>query len=303
MKKQIIDIIKGIIIGVGNIAPGLSGGVFAVSLNVYDRLIFILNNIFKKPIKTIKDSWGLIGGIGLGILIGFYVIIELIILFPLPTMMLFVGFIIGSIPSIYDNIKDKKKSFIDYLAFIVMIAVIVILPFIGGTTHKIENNAGDIIILIIVGVIIAATLIIPGLSGSMVLMVLGFYQNILTIIKDFINACLTLDISLALSYLVFLVPLAVGTVFGMISLSKLITRLFKTHYTTIYSAILGLVISSPFSIIYTMLDSSDPDNIYFENLQENLVLNIIIGVATLVIGAILSMHMAELEKKKKAINE
>lgn len=303
MKKQIIDILKGMVIGIGNIAPGLSGGVFAVTLNVYDRMIAILNDFFKRPFKTVKESWGLLGGIVLGILIGFYLIIELIILLPLPTMMLFIGFIIGSIPSIYDNIKTRDKKFIDYFTFICVIIVIVALPFVGGTTHTISDSIGDLTILVLVGIIIAATLVIPGLSGSMVLIVIGFYETILMLIRDFIDACLAFDINLAFSYLIYLLPIVIGTLFGLIALSRLIARLFKTHYTTINAAILGLVIASPFSIMFTMLDSSDPDNKYFKNLQENLVLNIIVGVITLIIGAIISLKMSELEKNKKQYSE
>ena len=298
MKKQLIDILKGTVIGIGNVAPGLSGGVFAVTLKVYDRLIEMINNIFKKPFKTIKESWGLIVGVLLGILIGFYLIIELIILFPIPTMMLFVGFIVGSIPSIYENIKDKKKKFIDYFAFMIMILIIVALPFIRGVTHEITTSGKDIIILFFLGLIISLTLIIPGLSGSMVLMVMGYYENILRVIRSFIDAAVGLDFTAMLSYAIVLIPIVIGLAVGLIGFAKLISRLFKTHYTTVYAAILGLVIASPFSIIYTMLDTSDP-NSYFKNLQDNLVLNIIIGVITFIIGAILSMYLADLEKQKK----
>lgn len=297
MKKQLINLIKGMIIGIGNIAPGLSGGVFAVSLNVYDNLIEILNSFFVKPFKTIKESWGLIAGVLLGVLVGFYLIIELIVLFPIPTMLLFIGFIIGSIPSIYEKIKYRKKKFIDYFMFILMIVIIVGLPFIGGTNHIIENTAKDYIFLLFVGMLVSATLILPGLSGSMILMVIGYYEQILKLIKEFINACLAFDISGALGYLLFLIPIAIGTIVGLLALSRLITRLFKTNYTTIYAAILGLVIASPFSIVFTMLNPSDPDNSYFDRLQDNLLISIIVGIIMMAGGAFISMYLAEKEKK------
>ena len=291
MKRQLIDLLKGILIGIGNIAPGLSGGVIAVVLNVYDRLINGIKDIFKHPIKIVKSMWGLLVGIVIGALISFVVIIKLIELFPIPLMMLFVGFIIGPIPQIYEKVKHEKKTFIDYFAFIFVILIIVSLSLVKSESGSFESVSP--VALFFIGVIAASTMIIPGISGTAILMVIGVFTYLVETINGLLDAGLAFDISLIFDYGVLLIPFGLGLVIGMVLLAKGVSKLFEKYTRTMNCAIIGLLISCPFSIISTMIDD------YGSQMQNYLVLNVIIGAIALVAGAMISIYMSGLEKKNE----
>lgn len=289
MKKHFVELLKGIIVGIGNIAPGLSGGVMAVILNVYDRLINGIKDIYKHPIKIIKEMWGLLLGIAIGILIGFVGIIKLIELFPIPMMMLFIGFIIGPIPHIYDKVKNEKKTLIDYCVFFGIILII-----IGLSLIKSESGSYTYVspvVLLFVGVVAAATMIIPGISGTAILMVMGVFTYLVNNINGLIDAGLAFDFSLILDQVILLLPFGFGFVIGLVLLAKGVSKLFAKYTRTMNCAVIGLLISCPFSIISTMLTD------YGTQMQNNLVINIIIGVITFIIGSVISIYMSGIEKK------
>lgn len=289
MKKHFVELLKGIIVGIGNIAPGLSGGVMAVILNVYDRLINGIKDIYKHPIKIIKEMWGLLLGIAIGILIGFVGIIKLIELFPIPMMMLFIGFIIGPIPHIYDKVKNEKKTLIDYCVFFGIILII-----IGLSLIKSESGSYTYVspvVLLFVGVVAAATMIIPGISGTAILMVMGVFTYLVNNINGLIDAGLAFDFSLILDQVILLLPFGFGFVIGLVLLAKGVSKLFAKYTRTMNCAVIGLLISCPFSIISTMLTD------YGTQMRNNLVINIIIGVITFIIGSVISIYMSGIEKK------
>lgn len=295
MKKHGIELLKGIVVGIGNIAPGLSGGVMAVILNVYDRLINGIKDIYKHPIKIIKDMWGLLLGIAIGILIGFIGIVRLIEAFPIPMMMLFIGFIIGPIPNLYAKVKPEKKTWVDYLVFFVMVALIVGLSLIKNDSGSYQY-AGPIA-LFFIGVVVAATMIIPGISGTAILMVIGVFTYLVNNINGLIDAGLAFNFSSIFDYIILLLPLGLGFIIGAVILAKGVSKLFAKYTKTMNCAVIGLLISCPFSIISTMLTD------YREQMQQNLVINIIIGVITLIIGAVISIYLSGIEKKNEQMQD
>ncbi len=289
MKNNFIDFLKGIIIGIGNIAPGLSGGVIAVVLNVYDKIINGVKDFFSHPFKVIKELWALLAGLAVGILIGFLLIIRLIEIFPIPMMMLFIGFIIGPVPTLYMEIKHEKKTWVDYLVFFIIIGIIVSLSFISSEFGSTKNVG--MIKLFIVGAIAASTMIIPGVSGSAILMIIGVFTYLVDQLNLLIDYVMVFDFKNIFSTGIDLVPFALGLVIGGVLLAKLVSRLFEKYQRTMKIAVIALLVSCPFSIISTMLIE------YNEQMQKNLIINIIVGVITLVVGAVLSVYMAGLEKK------
>lgn len=291
MRKQGIDLLKGILVGIGNIAPGLSGGVIAVILNVYDRIINGIKDILTHPIRVIKDMWGLIIGIIIGALISFIGIIKLIELFPIPLMMLFIGFIIGPIPHIYEKVKHEKKTWVDYFVFLVVIIIIVGLSLVKSDTGSYDYVSP--VALLFIGLVMASTMIIPGISGTAILMIMGVFTYLVTTIEGLIDAGLAFDISLGLDYVILLLPLGFGFITGMVILAKAVSKLFVKYTRTMNCAIIGLLISCPFSIISTMLTD------YREQVQKNLIINVIIGVVMLIVGSTLSIYMSGIEKKNE----
>ncbi len=291
MKKQLAYLWKGSLIGVGLVAPGASGGVFATILGLYDTLINAAKEIFTHPFKIIKELWGLLIGIIIGSIFSFYVILTIIKLFPIPMTMLIVGFIIGSVPKIYQATKSEKRSIWDFILMGLAVAITVALPFLPKSEAVVELNVVSFIILFVIGFIMAATLIIPGLSGSMVLMVLGFYFFLYETVGITLEALLAFDFSSFFSNLLLLIPVGIGLLLGLFVLSKLMARLLVVRRQRVYCVIFGLLLSSPFSIIYAMIDE------YGVELQSNLVVNIIIGVLTLIGGIAIGYFMDLVEAK------
>ena len=129
--------------------------------------------------------------------------------------------------------------------------MIVLLPFIAGeerTGLVLTADAVTIIKLFFVGILASATMVIPGVSGSMILMSLGFYAPILSSITTFVRAVLALDVHAALMECALLVPFGIGVLIGIFAIAKLISFLLARFEVYTYCAVLGLVAASPISI-------------------------------------------------------
>lgn len=282
-----IEIIKGMIIGIANIIPGLSGGTIAVSMGIYEKLIHTINNIFKTPLKCIKEIWTYIVGIGLGIVVAVFGITYLFEVSPVPTAMLFVGLILGAIPTIGGKIDEKNISKRDIITFVIFLAIIISIPFLkSGVVNINEESIATYLIVFFLGIIAAATMVIPGVSGSMILMAFGYYEYIMATISEFIKAFVSFEFAAVWDKLLILAPFGIGVLIGIIAIAKLIEWLLKNHERTVYWGILGLLVASPFPIIIK-LDMSGL----------NIVV-VIISIAACVVGAYSTMMLTRSGNKE-----
>lgn len=251
--KVVKDILKGIIIGIANIVPGVSGGTLAVSMGIYETLIGAVNNIFKTPIKVIKMVWPYVLGVILGAILSVYVIGFLFELAPIPTAMLFVGWVLGALPMLLPKVQYEELHKRDVVVFGIMAAIILFMPALAGDSiNVLEPNFITYIIMFGIGIIIAMTMIVPGVSGSMVLMALGYYVFTLDVIKNTISAILSWDISMVIYGAKILIPLAIGAVAGILVMAKVIEKLLAKYPRTVYWGIIGLICTSPFPIILNL---------------------------------------------------
>lgn len=289
MKEKIVDFFKGICIGIANVIPGFSGGTMAVILNIYEKVIYAFSNIFSHPIKVFKKLWTLFIGVIVGIVVSVLAIAKLLERFPLPTILFFIGLIIGSIPNVYASARKKAKvTSKDIVAFVVAIAMMAALPLINS--HSFSGNVNIIILvmLFLMGIISAAAMVIPGISGSLVLMAFGYYLYIVTNIKALLAGFLALDFANLSSSFVTVLVFVIGCVLGAVYVAKLIHLLLKKHHQTVYFAILGLLIASPFVIVW----------MNYESLRNNTKIEpIIIGVICLILGIISVVFSKRLTKK------
>lgn len=291
-----IDIIKGIFMGVANVIPGVSGGTMAVSLGIYDKFISSITGFFKDWKKSCKILLPIVIGIGIGI-IGFTYLIEyLLSQHTFVTCMTFVGLILGGLPMLFGDMKNKMKQECKNLgignivAFILMFALVVGLPLLGvgsETSSVLEGTPLNIIILFFVGLIAAATMVIPGVSGSLVLMILGYYYGIINTIKNFFDSLTTLDFNSLFNGLLVLVPFGIGVLVGIGIIAKVIEYLFSKHSVMTYSAIFGLVLASPIAIFY--------NTGLYKHLSEVTVLKLIIGIVLCVVGAGVTYYLGQKE--------
>lgn len=278
MKNKIILALKGAVFGIANIIPGVSGGTIALTMGVYEDLIAAIGHFFEKPKKSL--SFLLVFGIGaaISILLMSKLISFSLDKFPLPTMLFFIGLILGGIPLLLKKVDKKEKKPLNIILFIITFLIVIGLSLIGEST-KVVNlstlNIGTILLLLLVGVVASATMIIPGISGSFVLMLLGYYKPIVETISSLTN------FKLMSHNLGVLIPFGIGIVIGIVLISKLIEYLFKKYQNTTYYAILGFVIAS----IITLIVSAFSTKIVISHL--------VAGILLLVLGAFIGYKLGD----------
>lgn len=255
------DILCGILMGIANIIPGVSGGTMAVSMGIYDRIIGSITNLFKQFKKSVMTL--LPYGIGMIVaIIGLSYFIETFFeKYPLQTGSLFVGLILGGVPILIKKVsknpstgsKSKTHGFdaISVVLFIIFFALIILLQIFGSDKEaKITLSVSVIqmVKLFIIGVIASATMVIPGVSGSMILLILGYYNPIIETINSTIKALSPWNFDTILHNVAILAPFGIGVLVGIFAIAKLIEFLLSRYEKRTYFAILGLVLASPFAI-------------------------------------------------------
>ena len=249
------NIIKGVMIGIANIIPGVSGGTMAVSLGIYDRLIGAVSGLFKEFKKNIAFLIPIIISCGIGI-VGFtYAIEYLLDKHTFVTCMAFVGLILGGLPAIISSMKSKMTSggigVFGILAFVIAFVISGGMPLLKESKDALTVIAVtpvNMVILFILGVVASATMVIPGVSGSMMLMIFGYYYAIINTIKTFLDNLRAFDLMGMKDGILLLAPFGIGVILGIFLIAKLITFLFEKYGVQTFCAILGLVISSPIAI-------------------------------------------------------
>lgn len=280
--KLFIELLKGTMIGVANIVPGLSGGTMAVVMNIYNILINALTEVIAHPIKVLKQIWIYIVGIGVGIIFGIFLISFLLETFPIPTTFLFVGLIIGAIPLISRQIDKENIRIYHYFICGFTITFISLLPFISSL--GLTGNSSNPLIYLILGAISAATMIIPGISGSMVLMTVGYYDTIVNLIKNTIENLVSFNTEALISNLICLIPFGIGVILGIIFIAKLIKWLLATKSQGTHFAILGLVLASPVAVLL---------NVDFSGI--NIFISII-SIITFCIGFFIAKYFSNIKE-------
>lgn len=249
--RHLMKVIKGSLVGLGSILPGISGSMVAAILKIYQDLIDALNQVTQKPIQAIKQIWQYIVGVFLGLIVGFIFIKLFFDISPIPITMLFVGFILGAIPLLVKEVKGEKILWHHLLTFVLAIAVMISLLFVTGTQAD-PSSWRYYLVVIAIGIIYAIALIIPGLSGSTMLLAFGFFHLLIDIVSNIGTAVITFDGPLFVEQLPILLLLILGTIVGLIGMGKVmhvVIHRFKTHF---YIAVLGIVIVSPINILVTL---------------------------------------------------
>lgn len=253
--KIIKDLLKGLCIGIANIIPGFSGGTMAVLLHTYDRIIFGIADILKHPLKVIKDLLF----IGIGMIIGFILAVVsisyLLKHYPMPTILFFVGLIIGGIPGVFKEARCENKSRLNALWIIPALVLIVSLPLINTHSVSADMNVWKYMALFVIGAVASSAMVIPGVSGSLILMIFGYYALILDNASFLMKNIFTF--SGILEPILMLLVFAVGCIVGIVFISKLIKWLMGINKNAVEFFIIGLLLGSPFSIIYTVCKSDE----------------------------------------------
>ncbi len=329
--QWLLDILRGIVIGLSNIIPGVSGGTMAVSMGIYDRLINDITHLFKRFRRSVID----ILPIGIGIVVGIFAFSALIgsllgvsipweadlssssapftqtrltatdvvnggmteirlthgedaatltktgenswtfadqnghqktltgsslkfkrvndtyqvelspvtpPLTKMPTIFAFIGLIVGGLGVIFRRVRMKDFKLGGWAVFAAFFALVVVLPLLSiPRAQTASASFGSILLMVLLGAIASATMVIPGVSGSMVLMLLGYYEAVIGSLNSLRGG--------DFSSLVILAPFGVGIVLGLFLIAKLISTLIEKAPTMTFAAILGLVLGSPIALL------------------------------------------------------
>lgn len=278
------NICKGMLIGIANIIPGVSGGTMAVSMGIYDRLISCISHPFKDFKNNLLFLIPIALGMGIAIIASAFGIDYLFETFPLQTNLLFIGLIMGSLPVIYGKVKAATMRIGHILSATIFFAVVVGMAMMngsGGDYVQLEVTVIGIVLLFLVGVLASATMVIPGVSGSMMLLLLGYYNPILDTIKAFFTAVLEWDFPGLFGAVVILTPFGMGVVVGMVVIAKIIEVVFERYPTYAYWGIIGLLFGSPIAILMV------------GTFYKITIMGIVTGAIALLCGLLISNKLGE----------
>ena len=285
--KFLVSMLKGAAIGVAMIIPGVSGGTIAVLFNIYENLINAISNLK----KDFKNSFLYLLPIVLGMVLAFaamYFPLKLALKhFPVQTISLFSGLMLGSIPMLFKQSLDngfKKVDFIAGLITFVLVIGICFIPNMGNVDLSINMPKYGYVLLFLIGILGSCALVIPGISGSMLLLIFGYYEPILDTISELTN---NFTHSLAV-----LASVGLGIVFGFVVVAKLMNYLLTKYKRITYWAIVGFVIGS-IPAIFLSYDYTDV------NIN---AITITSSIIVFILGSILSFYLIKLSEKKTQNN-
>ncbi len=224
--KILITVLKGMIVGTGAILPGVSGGVLCMAFGIYEPLMDVLSD----PIHRYKNHLSLLITFLIGWLLGFLLLAKLLevlfLKYETASTVFFAGAIFGTIPGLLKQVKQDKLTYISLLGWTALFTVLFMI-LNGNHSFDIEAN---VFWYIFCGAIWGLSLIVPGLSSSSILIMMGLYQKMTAGIAAF-------DLKV-------IGPLLLGLLVTVLSLSKLVNKLFETHRSAMILFISGVMCAS-----------------------------------------------------------
>ena len=305
IKEWFKTFFAGMAIGVSSSIPGVSGGTIAVILKVYERLLWSISNLFKAFKKAIIYLVPILLGVIVAMIPTMYLMDKALNGFLFAIVSLFAGFIIGSIPGITDEVKGTpiKKSHIIALVASLLLAVGLgiasVLAKADVTSLLIDPKWWVYLILIPVGFIASIALVVPGLSGGMLLLLLGFYKPLISSTVDVAKECLTGDWSNFGHQIGILACFGVGVIIGFYIISKIMHFLLSKYRVTTFYAIIGFVIGSTIALYfnyeiyeyYVAWSTNAP-------MAVPMYIEIPVGVILLIVGLIGSYMLVRYKRKQ-----
>ncbi len=277
-------ILKGAMMGVANIIPGVSGGTMAVSMGIYDKIIHAATHLVSEFKKSMKLLLPIVLGMALGIVVLARILEYMFARVPLQTNLLFIGLIIGGLPAITKKVKGKTIRLGHILVCLLFFGVVAGLAMMGeqeGAAADLSFNIINIVKLFGVGIVTSATMVIPGVSGSMMLMLMGYYNPILNEVNDFIDNLVQFNVPGILDGCKVLAPFGIGVVVGIFAIAKIIEIIFEKFPDHAYWAIIGLIVASPVAIFF------------MGSMGTITIISVLTGAVALLLGILIALKLGE----------
>ena len=276
----IIRLIKGVVIALGFILPGVSGGVLAAILGIYERMLSFLAHIR----RNFKADFLYFLPVGIGGILGIGLLSRplefLLAHYQVIVLWGFAGAIVGSLPALWQEAESRsKRDKVDWTwligTFVISLIILYTLPYIFGTLPA------NFATFILAGALIALGVLVPGLSPSNLLLILGLYSPMLTGFKNFdlVN--------------VFL-PIAIGGILAMLLFAKSMEYLLEHHHSRVFHFILGIVAAS--TVLILVPNHQSAESISYAG---SGVLTFVLAAIFTVLGLWLGLWMSRLEERYK----
>lgn len=309
--------IFGILYGLAIIIPGISGAAIAIVFKMYDELIYSVSNIFKHFKKCFTYILPVLLGLIIGFVVGFFAIQKLLQLMQFSLVLLFAGLMVGSFPAVLKEIKGNKKTPINISLLIIgalipiIITLVVCLTSIPSIKNDILNTtnnvaSGDIaksffkdfpvwmfIVIIPIGMIVGTTQVVPGLSATAFLMMVGFFKPIMDSVHfSYIKENPKIILFLLIMVIAFLV--------GFFLTSKLVEFVSKKNRVLTYQSIVGLSLGSIISMFYNPEMMQVYMNWLINGLPTTLAkVDVILAAPLFIIGVVGAYLLVRYELKKR----
>lgn len=256
VKEWFKTLLAGVGIGVGSAIPGVSGGTIAVILKVYDKLLWAVSHIFKEFKKAVIYLLPILIGVVIALIPSIYLLDKALDGFVFAIVCLFAGFIIGSFPGVTDEVKGEKIK-PSYIITLVITLIIALMLGVGSVLLKADATNLFInpswwvyLVLFPIGVVASCALVVPGVSGSMVLLIIGVYDPLISSTVQTVKDCFSGNFSNLGIQFGLLACFAIGVIVGFYFISKLMHYLLdKYHHITFYG-IIGFIIGSTIALFY-----------------------------------------------------
>ena len=247
--------ICGLLMALADSVPGVSGGTIAYLLGYYEDFINSLNSFMSRKgdklerKENLKKSFKFLIRLGIGWIVGFISAVLILTsvfeshIYQISSLV--IGFIVFSIPLIVYEEKESLKKFYNVVFLILgaalVVAITMVNPSDGGSVSAGAFNIGQLIYTVLVGMIAISAMVLPGISGSTMLLIFGVYLPVMNAIKDLLH--------LDFSGLPIVISVGIGILLGVIVIIKLVkAALEHFHSQTVY-AIIGLMLGSLLSIV------------------------------------------------------
>ena len=272
MKENIINILRGFVLGIANIIPGVSGGTLAITLGIYEKLIETISDFKNKIKENFKFLVFIVLGVGIALLVFSNIVSFCLDKYPFATILFFIGIILGGVPKLLKKV-NKPFNIPNLFIGIITFSIVIIMSLIGNVNNEVSLESLNVIKLItlfISGMIASSSMLLPGISGSFVLMLIGYYKPIINAIKELTRFSNLFHNVVILSFM------GLGIILGIVLAAKLINWLLKKYEVPTYYGIIGFVIASIICIFMNALTYSVG------------IIEIIVGVILLLIGIMIS---------------
>ena len=266
-----INFLKGIFVGIGGIAPGLSGSILLVIFGLYNKTIEAIGTLFKDIKNNLKFLIPLFLGFGVGVFLFSKIVDYFITKYEMYTRYTFLGLVLGTIPIFYKEVRNEGFSNKYYIFMIIAFILGFSLFFFNSNLFPTVTNP-NLVQSVILGIAVAGSTIIPGVDSAVILSSLGLYEL-------YVSSIAELNFSV-------LIPAGFGLIIGALVISFFINKLIKRYYTASFSVIFGLFLS----IIPNVLN---------ESCTLGLNINSIISIILVILGFSISTVFGKLKESKE----